>query len=78
MSNSSKLYVTSDEILRFLPKTLRLWETHNEILCRKIIDQVSQDRKLFVAPEEIQTNINQMFIETGLEQASDSLLWKNK
>ena len=86
MSNSSKLYVTPDEILRFLRKTLRLKGTHDEILCQKIIDLVAQDKRIFVDPEEIQTNIKQMFIEQdleqgleqGLEQASDSLLWLNK
>jgi parvulin-like peptidyl-prolyl isomerase len=75
MSSPSKLYVTPDEVLRFLQKNLRLKETHDEILCQKIIDQVAQDRKLIVVPEEVQTHINQMFVEEGLEQASDVLLW---
>jgi parvulin-like peptidyl-prolyl isomerase len=75
MSSPSKLYATPDEILRFLRKTLRLKETHDEILCQKIIDQFAQDRKLFVAPEEVQININQMFVEAGLKQASDILFW---
>ncbi len=75
MSSLSKLRVTPDEILRFLQKTLRLKETYYQILCQKIIDQVAQERNLIVAPEEVQANINQMFIATDLEQASDILLW---
>jgi parvulin-like peptidyl-prolyl isomerase len=75
MSSPSKLYVTPDEILRFLRKTLRLKETRDEILCQKLVKQVAQDRNLIVSPEEVQTHINQMFLETGLEQASDILLW---
>ena len=75
MSSLSKLYVTPDEILRFLQKTLRLKETHYEILCQKIIDQVAQERKIIVSPEEVQSDINQMFAEISLEQASDILLW---
>jgi parvulin-like peptidyl-prolyl isomerase len=77
MSIFSQSYVTPDEILRFLRKTLRIREAHDEILCQKIIDQVAQDRKIFIEPEEVQTNINQMFLEKGLEQDSDRLLWMN-
>jgi parvulin-like peptidyl-prolyl isomerase len=75
MSSSSKLYATPDEILRFLRKTLRLKETHDEILCQKIVNQVAQDRNIIVSPEEVETYINRMFLEEGLEQASDILLW---
>jgi parvulin-like peptidyl-prolyl isomerase len=75
MSSLSKLRVTPDEILRFLRKTLRLKETHYEILCQKIIDQVAQERKIIVSPEEVESDINQMFTEISLEQASDVLLW---
>jgi parvulin-like peptidyl-prolyl isomerase len=75
MSSLSKLYVTPDEILRFLRKTLRLQETHYEILCQKIIDQVAKERKIIVSPEEVQSDINQMFAQMHLEQASDILRW---
>lgn len=78
MSSFSQSYVAPDEILRFLRKTLRLKETHDEILCQKIIDQVAQDRRLSVEPEEVHTRINQLFIEIGLEQNSDILRWMNQ
>jgi parvulin-like peptidyl-prolyl isomerase len=75
MSSFSTLHATPDEILKFLQKNLRLKETHYEILYQKIIDQAAQDRKLIVDPGEVQTCIKQMFVEAGLEQASDILLW---
>jgi parvulin-like peptidyl-prolyl isomerase len=75
MSCLSKLYVTPDEILRFLRKTLRLKETHYEILCQKIIGQVAQEKNMTVSQEEVQSDINQMFAEISLEQVSDVLLW---
>jgi parvulin-like peptidyl-prolyl isomerase len=78
MFSFSQSYVTPDEILRFLRKTLRLRETHDEIVHQKIIDQVAQARGLSVAPEEIHNHINQMFIETGLEKDSDILRWMNQ
>ncbi len=78
MYSFSQSYVTPDEILRFLRKALRLKETHDEILCQKIIEQVAQDRKIFVEAEEVQANINQVFAAMGLERDSDSLLWMNK
>ncbi len=81
MSSLSELYVTPDEILRFLRKTLRIRETHDAVLCQKIIDQVAQNRMISVAPEEVRTQIDQMFIETdltGLKQDSDILRWMNE
>lgn len=77
MVNFSAVSITSDDLIHYLQKTIQLRETCQQILSRRVIHQVAQERGLNVTSEEIQADADRMRREQRLEKASDTLTWLN-
>lgn len=75
MSDLANIFIEPEEIVNFLKSEMKLKEVYQNILCKRVIQQVSQDRGITLTTEEIEAEANRQRREQHLEKAVDTLAW---
>lgn len=75
MAETINSFIHADEIVQFLKQNLQFKEVTQRILSQRVIQQASEERRLVITPDEIQTEADQLRRELRLEKASDTLKW---
>ncbi len=78
MTSNLTTLIEVEEVIDHLKKNLQFKETCQQILQQRIIHQASQQRKLTITEEEIQTEADKIRREKRLEKAVDTLAWLNE
>ncbi|WP_017652220.1 peptidylprolyl isomerase [Fortiea contorta] len=75
MNDIAKIFIEPEEVINFLKSEMNLKEVYENILFKKIIRQVAQERGIILTTEEIEAEANRQRREQHLEKAADTLAW---
>ncbi|AFY32107.1 peptidylprolyl isomerase [Calothrix sp. PCC 7507] len=75
MNYLSRIFIEPEEIVNFLKSEMNLKEVYQNILFKRVIRQVAQERGITVTTEEIEAEANRQRREQHLEKAADTLAW---
>ncbi|MBW4645365.1 MAG: peptidylprolyl isomerase [Goleter apudmare HA4340-LM2] len=75
MNDLSNIFIEPEEIVNFLKSEMSLKEVYQNILFKKVILQVAQERGITVTTEEIEAEANCQRREQHLEKATDTIAW---
>jgi parvulin-like peptidyl-prolyl isomerase len=77
MARLNSLPIDCNEVVAYLKHEVKLKAIYRQILCRQIVDRVSQERGVIVTSEEIQAEADQFRYEHKLESAAQTYEWLN-
>lgn len=75
MNDLSNIFIEPEEIVNFLKSEMNLKEVYENILFKRVIRQVAQERGITVTTEEIESEANRQRHEQHLEKATDTVAW---
>ncbi|MEA5505597.1 peptidylprolyl isomerase [Halotia wernerae UHCC 0503] len=75
MNDLSQIFIEPEEIVSFLKRKMNLKEVYQEILFKRVISHVAQERGITVTTEEIEAEADRQRREQRLEKATDTLRW---
>ncbi|MBE9043182.1 peptidylprolyl isomerase [Pleurocapsales cyanobacterium LEGE 10410] len=75
MINSWVIPIESEEIINFLKQEMLLKGICKKILYQKIIESAAKKHQIAIAPEEIQTEADNIRHQKRLENANDTFAW---
>jgi parvulin-like peptidyl-prolyl isomerase len=75
MNDLSQIFIEPEEIVNFLKREMNLKEVYQEILFKRVISHVAQERGITITTQEIEVEADRQRREQRLEKATDTLTW---
>lgn len=75
MTNFSGISVTTQEVMDFLRRDLQMQEIYAAIIGQKIVAEVAEEAGIYVSPEEVQAELDNIRYEYRLDHPSQLLGW---
>jgi parvulin-like peptidyl-prolyl isomerase len=75
MKNFSKMLISSQEVMDFLRRDLKLQNIYRDIIAQRIVNQVAQEAGQAVDEEEVQRELDNLLYVYRLDHPSELLSW---